>query len=160
MHQTYPAVLNINNNRHGSFKLKFIMVFTHAFHWSLFSRISIQITPHSSMTCVSILSWNLLWYLHFLLIYMHSIWATHLIYFCTMGTGSYPGVKLTTHPLLVPRSRMTRSIPLLPIWAFGAWCELYLLTLFISPPEITGWRIHIWSSQLRGFLHLLTFCLL
>lgn len=58
MHQTNPAALNINS-RHDSFKLKFIMVFTHAFHWSLFSRISIQITPHFSMTCVSILSWNL-----------------------------------------------------------------------------------------------------
>jgi len=38
--------------------------------------------------------------------------------FCTMGTGSYPGVKcgrgvlLTTHPLLVPRSWKRRAIPL------------------------------------------------
>ena len=35
-----------------------------------------------------------------------------------MGTGSFPGVKcgpgvlLTTHPLLVPRSRKSRAIPL------------------------------------------------
>jgi hypothetical protein len=43
---------------------------------------------------------------------------------CTMGTGSFPGVKRlrrgTDHPpLLAPRSRMSRAIPLLPLWAFG-----------------------------------------
>jgi len=37
---------------------------------------------------------------------------------CTMGTGSFPGVKcgwgvlLTTHPLLVPRSCKSRAVPL------------------------------------------------
>jgi len=42
---------------------------------------------------------------------------------CTMGTGSFLGVKsgrgvtLTTHPLLVPQSRKSRAIPLLPLWA-------------------------------------------
>jgi len=42
---------------------------------------------------------------------------------CTMGTGSLPevksgrGVTLTTHPLLVPWSRKSRAIPLLPLWA-------------------------------------------
>ena len=41
---------------------------------------------------------------------------------CTMGTGSFPGVKsgrsvtLTPHPLLVPWSRKSRAIPLLPLW--------------------------------------------
>ena len=41
---------------------------------------------------------------------------------CTMGTGSFPGVNsgrgltLTTH-LLVPWSRKSRAIPLLPLWA-------------------------------------------
>jgi len=40
-----------------------------------------------------------------------------------MGTGSLLGVKsgqgvtLTPHPLLVPRSRKSRAIPLLPLWA-------------------------------------------
>ena len=40
-----------------------------------------------------------------------------------MGTGSFPGVKsgqgvtLTPHPLLVPWSRKSRAIPLLPLWA-------------------------------------------
>ena len=42
---------------------------------------------------------------------------------CTMGTGSFPGVKsgrgvtLTPHPLLVPWSRKSRAIPLLSLWA-------------------------------------------
>jgi hypothetical protein len=42
---------------------------------------------------------------------------------CTMGTGSFPevksgrGVTLTPHPLLVPRSRKGRAIPLLTLWA-------------------------------------------
>ena len=42
---------------------------------------------------------------------------------CTMGTGSFPAVKsgrgvtLTLHPLLVPWSRKSRTIPLLPLWA-------------------------------------------
>ena len=42
---------------------------------------------------------------------------------CTVGTGSFPGVKsgrgvtLTPHPLLVPWSRKSRAIPLLPLWA-------------------------------------------
>jgi len=42
---------------------------------------------------------------------------------CTMDTGSFPGEKsgrgvtLTSHPLLVPWSRKSRAIPLLPLWA-------------------------------------------
>ena len=42
---------------------------------------------------------------------------------CEMGTGSFPGVKcgrgvlLTTHPLLVPRCRKSRAIPLPTPWA-------------------------------------------
>jgi len=42
---------------------------------------------------------------------------------CTMGTGSFSGVKsgrgvmLTPHPFLVPWSRKGRAIPLLPLWA-------------------------------------------
>jgi len=41
--------------------------------------------------------------------------------FCTMGTGSFPGVKssrgvtLTPHPLLVSWSRKSRAIPPLPL---------------------------------------------
>ena len=42
---------------------------------------------------------------------------------CTLGTGFFPGVNsgrgvtLTSHPLLVPWSRKSRAIPLLPLWA-------------------------------------------
>ena len=42
---------------------------------------------------------------------------------CTMGTGSFPGVKsgrgvtLTPHHLLVPWSRKGRAIPLFLLWA-------------------------------------------
>ena len=42
---------------------------------------------------------------------------------CKMGTVSFPGVKsgwvvmLTPHLLLVPWSRKSRAIPLLPLWA-------------------------------------------
>ena len=42
---------------------------------------------------------------------------------CTVGTGSFPGVKcgwgvlLTTHPLLVPRSWKSIAIPLPTLWA-------------------------------------------
>ena len=42
---------------------------------------------------------------------------------CTMGTGSFPGVKsgrgvtLTSRLLLVPWSWKSRAIPLLPLWA-------------------------------------------
>ena len=42
---------------------------------------------------------------------------------CTMGTGSFPGVKcgrgvlLTTHTLLGPKSWKSRAIPLPTLWA-------------------------------------------
>ena len=42
---------------------------------------------------------------------------------CTMGTGSFLGVKngrgvtLTPHPLVVPWSRQSIAMPLLPLWA-------------------------------------------
>jgi len=46
---------------------------------------------------------------------------------CTMGTGSFPGVKsgrgvtLTPHPLLVPWSWKSRAIPLLPYGPYGTY---------------------------------------
>jgi hypothetical protein len=44
---------------------------------------------------------------------------------CTMGTGSFLGLKRLEHganhpPLAMMRSRMSRPIPLLPLSAFGA----------------------------------------
>jgi hypothetical protein len=38
------------------------------------------------------------------------------------------GVVVTTHPHLTPRSRMSRAIPPLPLWAFGA-CYRVIYTL-------------------------------
>ena len=55
---------------------------------------------------------------------------------CTMGTGSFPGVKcgrgvlLTTHPLLAPRSWKDRAIPLLPLWATNRPVTGLLFILF------------------------------
>jgi len=64
---------------------------------------------------------------------------------CTMGTASFPGIKsgrgvtLTPHHLLVPWSRKTRAIPLLPLWAVRHEQNLsactrvhYYLLLFIT----------------------------
>ena len=56
--------------------------------------------------------------------------------YCTMGTGSFPGLKygrgvlLTTHPLLVPWSWKSRAIPLPTLWAATGPVTgtLYLLT--------------------------------
>jgi len=59
---------------------------------------------------------------------------------CTMGTGSFPGEKsgrgvtLSPHPILVPWSRKSRAIPLLPLWIVGLYrasvpvqrCSLYI----------------------------------
>jgi hypothetical protein len=58
--------------------------------------------------------------------------------FCTMGTGSFPGVKygwgvtLTTHPLLVPRSWNSRAIPLPTLWATPGLYRGYFTFTFIG----------------------------
>ena len=61
---------------------------------------------------------------------------------CTMGTGSFPGIKsaravtLTPHPLPVPWSRCT-ALPLLPLWAIQSACTrvhstfIYLLVVVV-----------------------------
>jgi hypothetical protein len=56
---------------------------------------------------------------------------------CTMGTRSFPGVKsgrgmkLTTHPLLVPRSWKSTAIPLpLPGSVMGLLYLLYIMMLY------------------------------
>ena len=67
---------------------------------------------------------------------------------CTMGTGSFLGVKsgrgvtLTTHPLLVPWSRKGRAILLLTLWAvrpvqsLGACTRVHFtVTLFSKHPN-------------------------
>jgi len=64
---------------------------------------------------------------------------------CTMGTGSFPGVKggrgvtLTPHPLLVPWSRKGRAIPLLPLWAVRPQC-LYKGALYLLLPVHTRFQ--------------------
>jgi hypothetical protein len=49
-----------------------------------------------------------------------------------MGTGYFPEVKLTTHPLLAPRLRMSIAIPLLPLWALGGLLYGDLYTFDVS----------------------------
>ena len=63
---------------------------------------------------------------------------------CAMGTGSFPGVKngrgvtLTPHPLLVPWSRKSRAITLLPLRAvrpvqsLSACIKVYFTFLFYT----------------------------
>ena len=53
---------------------------------------------------------------------------------CMVGTGSFRGVKsgwgvtLTPHPFLVPWSRKSRAIPLLPLWAVWSVQSLSVCT--------------------------------
>jgi hypothetical protein len=66
---------------------------------------------------------------------------------CTTDTGSFPGVKsgqgvtLSPHPLLVPWSRKTRAIPLLPLWAVRPVQSLSACTR--GKLYLTMWRTHI-----------------
>jgi len=66
---------------------------------------------------------------------------------CTMGTGSFPGVKsgrgvtLIPHPLLVSWSRRSRAISLLPLWAVRpvqsiSACTKVHFTLLLIPIQI------------------------
>jgi hypothetical protein len=59
---------------------------------------------------------------------------------CTMGTGSFPGVKrpvpgVTSHPHLAPTLRITWAVPLPSICAsYTQWNDLtYLLTYLLTP---------------------------
>ena len=60
---------------------------------------------------------------------------------CTMGTGSFLGLKycrgvlLITHPLLVPSSWKSRAIPLPTLWATTGPVTgtLYLYLFYLSP---------------------------
>jgi hypothetical protein len=57
-----------------------------------------------------------------------------------------PGLKLTTHLHLVPKSRMRRAIPPLPQYAFMAWCPveaqgqlyLYIISFNINFSSMNG----------------------
>jgi hypothetical protein len=65
---------------------------------------------------------------------------------CTMGTGSFPGLKRPRRgadhpPLLVPRSRKSTAIPLPPIWAFGSvTVYLYLNCTSVSAMPMSQLR--------------------
>jgi len=65
---------------------------------------------------------------------------------CTMGTGSFLGVKgdrgvtLSPHPLLVPWSRKSRAKPLLLLWAVRpvqslSACTRVHFTFYLKTPE-------------------------
>jgi len=85
---------------------------------------------------------------------------------CTMGTGSFPGVKsgrgvtLTPHPLLVPWSRKSRAIPLLPLWAVRPVQSLsvctrvhFTFTLGVRRPDTV--QINPLNAELNPICYLL-----
>ena len=63
---------------------------------------------------------------------------------CTMGTGSFPGVKcgrgvlLTTHPLLVPRSWKSRTVPLPTTPAVTGSLYLFTVNVLIYEHQYTS----------------------
>ena len=78
---------------------------------------------------------------------------------CTMGTGSFPGIKngrgvtVTPHPLLVPWSRKSRAIPLLPLWAIrpvqslSACTRVHFTGMLVSPqPDHEGNKLMFLSE--------------
>jgi len=83
---------------------------------------------------------------------------------CTMGTGSFPGVKsgrgvtLTPHPLLVPWTRKSRVIPLLTLWAvrpvqrFSA-CKRVHFTFTLHGNTHLAWKYSIFQSVLKSETH-------
>ena len=73
---------------------------------------------------------------------------------CTMGTGSFPGVKygrgvlLTTNSLLVPWSWKSRAIPLLTLWAttgpVTGTLYLFMITnILFAMLRMTHWRVEL-----------------
>ena len=77
---------------------------------------------------------------------------------CTMGTGSFPGVKsgrgmtLTPHPLLVPWSRKGRAIPQLPLWAVRLVHSLNACTRvhFTLPQCLNRGALYLTSVPVQG----------
>ena len=76
---------------------------------------------------------------------------------CTMGTGSLPGVKsgrgvtLSPHAPLVPWSRKSTAIPLLPLWAVRPVQNLSACTrvhfTFFFVPEIIKCKCSVAASE-------------
>jgi len=94
---------------------------------------------------------------------------------CTIGTGSFPGVKsgrcvtLTPHPLLVPWLWKSRAIPLLPLWAVRPVQSLsactrvhFTFTLLNHVVLVNQWRFKSTHSQhqnaARSFIYPPTAC--
>ena len=101
--------------------------------------------------------------------------SVHLAY-CTMGTGSFPGVKngwgviLTTQPLLVPWSRKSTAIPLLPLRAVrpvqtlsACTVQLYLYSpygpysLYRASVPVQGCTLPYLTSTLQRVLQRVTY---
>jgi len=80
-----------------------------------------------------------------------------------MGTGSFPGVKsgqgmtLTPHPLLVPWSRKSRAIPLLPLWAIQPGQSLSACTRahFTFLPQKVAYEHDIITTMDFKYRHIL-----
>ena len=73
---------------------------------------------------------------------------------CTMGTGSFPGVKcgrsvlLTTHPLLAPRSWNSRAIPLPPLWVTtGPVTGLLLVQYYYQ--SMSAWQVKLHTAEIK-----------
>ena len=87
----------------------------------------------------------------------------------TRGTGSFPGVKggrgvtLTPHLLLVPWSRKSRAIPLLPLWAvrpvqsFSACTRVHFNFFYLSGVQC-WFRGHFAQWEIRWRLLLCVRC--
>jgi hypothetical protein len=63
----------------------------------------------------------------------------------------WPGMKLTTHLHIVPRSRMCGAIPPFPQYVFLAWCLVKHrdnFTFIYSKAQTSSWMKVLWSLGL------------
>jgi hypothetical protein len=94
---------------------------------------------------------------------------------CTMGTGSFPGVKsrwgmtLKPHPLLVLWSRKSRAIPLHPLWAiqpvqslsartrvhFTYYHNIFLHSTQCSTVSPLTWKAYYIGYNVMGYIPLI-----
>ena len=101
---------------------------------------------------------------------------------CTMGTGSFPGVNsgrgvtLTPHPLLVPWSRKSIDVPLLPLWAvrpvqsLSACTRVHFTFTFdlcaesVIDSYVSVWRYlwatYFWRTCFRKYFAYVTFTII
>ena len=85
---------------------------------------------------------------------------------CTMGTGSFPGVKsgrgvtLAPHPLLVPWSWKSRAIPLLPLWTVRtvqnlSACTRVHFTFYLTALQAGRSRVRFPMVSLEFFIDII-----